>query len=100
MKIKMDVSLDPTLGCGQAHRWRKEGDVWTGVLGNEIVEMRQLPDGVDITGSDKRSEIERYLGGDDDLDEIIDSISKADPYVAGLASNCPGMRILRQDPWE
>ena len=100
MKIKMDISLDPTLGCGQAHRWRKEGDVWTGVLGNEIVEMRQLPDGVEVTGSERRSEIERYLGGEDDLETIIDSISKADPYLAGLASNCPGMRILRQEPWE
>ena len=100
MKITLDVSLDPTLGCGQAHRWRKEEDTWTGVLGDEIVRMRQLDDGVEVEGSERSSEIRRYLGGDDDLDEIISEISKADPYVADLASRCPGMRILRQEPWE
>ena len=100
MKIQLDVSLDPTLGCGQAHRWRKEGDTWTGVLGDEIVHMEQLEDGVEVSGSERMSEIRRYLGGDDDLEEIIGSISKADPYVADLARRCPGMRILRQDPWQ
>lgn len=100
MKIRMDITLDPTLGCGQAHRWRKEGDVWTGVIGNEVVDMVQLPDGVEVRGSDRRSDIERYLGGEDDLDLIISEISEADPYVASLASECPGMRILRQEPWE
>lgn len=100
MKINLDVSLDPTLGCGQAHRWRKEGDTWTGVLGDELIRMRQLEDGIEVSGTEKASEIRRYLGGDDDLEEIISDISKADLYVADLASRCPGLRILRQDPWE
>ena len=100
MKIDLDVSLDPTLGCGQAHRWRKEGDVWTGVLGNEIVTLRQGDGFVEAEGTEKGSELFRYLGGEDDLDHIISEISKADPYVAQLSSACPGMRILRQEPWE
>lgn len=41
MRLELDVSLDPTLGCGQAHRWRKDGDVWTGVIGRDVVRMRQ-----------------------------------------------------------
>ena len=24
MHVEMDVALDPTLGCGQAHRWKKQ----------------------------------------------------------------------------
>ena len=39
MRLELDVSLDPTLGCGQAHRWRKDGDVWTGVIGRDVVRM-------------------------------------------------------------
>ena len=26
MHVEMDVALDPTLGCGQAHRWKKQED--------------------------------------------------------------------------
>lgn len=90
MRIDLDISLDPTLGCGQAHRWRKTDDVWEGVLGDEIVRMRQGDRCIEVEGTDRRDDVLRYLGADDDLDEIISEISEADPYVAGLASRCPG----------
>ena len=100
MRIDLDVSLDPTLGCGQAHRWRKDGDVWEGVLGDEVVYLKQGDGYIDVKGTERRSELFRYLGGEDDLDGIIAEISEADPYVARLSSECPGMRIMRQEPWE
>jgi len=102
MRIDLEVSLDPTLGCGQAHRWHKlEDGCWEGVWRDQIVVMRQLsPGSVEVTGTDDRKGITRYLGGDDDLGSIIAGISKHDDYVAGLAERCPGMRILRQDHWE
>ena len=102
MKIDLEVSLDPTLGCGQAHRWHKLDDgSWEGVWRDQVIIMRQLsPGSVEVTGTDDRAGITRYLGGDDDLDQIISEISRRDEYVAGLAERCPGMRILRQDHWE
>ncbi len=102
MRIDLEVSLDPTLGCGQAHRWHKLDDgSWEGVWRDQIVTMRQMdPFTVEVQGTDDRSGIKRYLGGDDDLEMIISEISKADPYVADLANNCPGLRIMRQDHWE
>jgi len=102
MKIDLEVSLDPTLGCGQAHRWHRLDDgSWEGVWRDEVVTMRQLsPTSVEVLGTEDRSGIFRYLGGEDDLDLIISNISEADEYVAKLAENCPGMRILRQDHWE
>ena len=102
MRIDLEVSLDPTLGCGQAHRWHKldNGD-WEGVWRDQVITMRQLsPGSVEVRGTDDRKGITRYLGGEDDLDKIISEISKRDGYVAGLAERCPGMRILRQDHWE
>ena len=102
MRIDLEVSLDPTLGCGQAHRWHKldNGD-WEGVWRDQVITMRQLsPGSVEVKGTDDRKGITRYLGGEDDLDKIISEISKRDGYVAGLAERCPGMRILRQDHWE
>ena len=100
MKLDLDVSLDPTLGCGQAHRWRKDGDVWEGVLGNEIVRLRQTEDGIEAEGCSDRAKLLRYLRSDDDLEAIIAEISERDPYVASLSEHCPGLRILKQDEWE
>ena len=100
MKIEMDVSLDPTLGCGQAHRWFKKGDVWEGVLGRSIVTLRQTDYGFECSGTDDREMILDYFRSDDDLDEIYRDVSASDPYVAELCTRCKGLRLLRQDPWE
>ena len=46
MELKTEIALDPTLGCGQAHRWRKQADgSWQGVIGNSVVTMCQTSDG-------------------------------------------------------
>ena len=100
MEIEMDVRLDPTLGCGQAHRWIRKGDVWEGVLGNDIVTLRQTDEGFTCEGTSDRKKILDYFRADDDLRSIYSEISGKDEYLAGLVKNCPGMRILRQDAWE
>lgn len=95
------MSLDPTLGCGQAHRWRKDGDAWNGVLGKDVVTMRQIgPREIEVSGCDSRQRILDYLRAQDDLEEIVSDISQRDPYVASLSAHCPGLRILAQDHWE
>ena len=40
-----------------------------------------------------------YLGLEDDLDLIYESISK-DAHISRAINKYRGMRILRQDPWE
>ncbi|MDR1690951.1 MAG: hypothetical protein LBR42_03795 [Candidatus Methanoplasma sp.] len=100
VQIELDVSLDPTLGCGQAHRWRKTGDTWNGVLENCIINLTENAEGFKAEGCSDRGMLLRYFRSDDDLAEIIREISDADPYVASLSSSCPGMRILKQEPWE
>ncbi|WP_400152474.1 DNA-3-methyladenine glycosylase family protein [Candidatus Methanarcanum hacksteinii] len=100
MRIELDVSLDPTLGCGQAHRWIKKGDIWEGVLGKEIISLKQTEDGFECSGTDDRTMILDYFRADDDLNKIYADCSKNDPYVASLAERCSGLRLLRQDPWE
>lgn len=100
MQIDLEVSLDPTLGCGQAHRWRKEGDSWNGVIGNHVVDLRENENGFDVSGCDDRKLLLNYFRSQDDLPSIIQDISERDPYVASLSSACPGMRILKQDRWE
>lgn len=101
MLIRTDIDLDSTLGCGQAHRWRRMGDgSWQGVIGDSVVTMRAAPEGAEVTGTDDRGRIETYLRTCDDLEEIIMEISSKDSYVGSLAHACPGLRILKQDKWE
>ena len=100
MRLELEVSLDPTLGCGQAHRWRKEGDVWTGVLGRDVVRMRQTEYGAEVEGCSDLSRLRDYFRAEDDLAGIVADISSRDEYVASLSAHCPGLRILRQPHWE
>jgi N-glycosylase/DNA lyase len=99
MRLDVKVSLDPTLGCGQAHRWIKKGNVWEGVLGSRIVTLEERDGRILCEGTDDKEMMLGYLRGSDDIDAIYEDISR-DPFVRGLAAGCPGMRILKQDPWE
>ncbi len=100
MRMELDVRLDPTLGCGQAHRWRKEGDWWEGVLRNDVIRMRQTDYGAEVEGCSDKDHLLEYFRHEDDLQAIIEEISSKDPYVASLSEGCPGLRILKQDHWE
>lgn len=99
MKIDLDISLDSTLGCGQAHRWIKKDNYWEGVIGNEIVNVRDTTNGIE-TNCNNRQKILNYMRADDDLESITSEISSRDPYIMSLTKNCYGLRILRQDHWE
>ena len=100
MRMELDVSLDPTLGCGQAHRWRRAGEWWEGVIGGDVVRVRQTEYGAEVEGCSDMGRLMRYFRSDDDLDAIVREISERDPYVASLSEHCPGLRILKQDEWE
>jgi len=100
VQIEIEVSLDPTLGCGQAHRWRKTGNVWNGVLGDRVISLTENVGGFEAEGCSDKDVLLSYFRREDDLPAIIQEISDADPYVASLSSSCPGMRILKQEPWE
>lgn len=101
MFICTDIDLDSTLGCGQAHRWRRKDDgVWEGVIGNFIVTMAPAPGGTEVSGTEDRRRVETYLRVEDNLRDIIAEISSKDAHVASLAHACPDLRILKQDRWE
>lgn len=100
MRMELDVSLDPTLGCGQAHRWRKHGEWWEGVIGDDVVRLRQTDYGAEVEGCSDEARLMRYFRSDDDLDAIVAEISERDDYVASLCGHCHGLRILKQDEWE
>lgn len=99
MKFRMVVDLDSTLGCGQAHRWLRKNDAWEGVLGREIVVLKQTENGFECSGTSDRKMILNYFRNDDDLEKIYENISK-DATVKSLVKKHYGLRILKQEPWE
>lgn len=103
------MALAETLESGQAFRWRKKSgdeseDHYEGVIFGNLVRVRQV--GGDIlfnSAPDPESSIkpilEDYLGLNHDLESIYSEI-RWDDQVGSAIDEYPGMRILRQDPWE
>jgi N-glycosylase/DNA lyase len=93
------IDLDHTLSCGQAFRWKKVGEAWEGVVDGKKVRLGQRGRGIEVESDLPNPKIEAYFRADDDYERIIREISK-ERYVAALVRRFPGLRLLRQDPWE
>ena len=100
MRLIMDVDLDSTLGCGQAHRWHKIGGSWEGVLGDKIITLTQTSEGFNCEGTKDETLILDYFRYDDDLDSIYAECARYDEFVSGLIDRCRGLRILKQPHYE
>ncbi len=109
LAISQPFNLAESLESGQAHRWRKLDDgLYSGVLGSHLIHLRQ--DGaaveyqaVSTTGLPSDDAIDRLLHSyfrlDDDIAAIYNDICR-DRRVADMVARYPGLRILRQEPWE
>lgn len=101
--------LAMTMECGQAFRWKQVsdpelGDHFEGVIFGNLVRARQEDSEVLFTSEPNqplafRPILEDYLGLNHDLEAIYSALSQ-DPVLAPLIEKYPGLRILRQDPWE
>lgn len=106
MLISFDKLLDlpSTLESGQAFRWRLIDGWYHGVIFNNIVRTRQTAEGVEfLSAPDDEKDLEPlvrdYLRLNDDLDAIYKAINR-DERISASVTRYPGMRILRQEPWE
>lgn len=103
LPIAQPFNLAESLESGQAHRWRKLNDGWySGVLGPSLLHLRQKADGLEYRvayGGDAPALLHSYFRLDDDIHSIYADICR-DRRVAQMVSAYPGLRILRQDPWE
>ncbi len=88
------INVENSINSGQVFLWKKNGDYWVGVNGQDVLRI------------DKNGIIESYQNlktdffrKNDDLDEIIKSISK-DKTVRKAVKKYVGLRILKQDPFQ
>ena len=102
LPISGPLDLDLTFTCGQAFRWRADGDAWSGVVGSSELRIRLERPGtlaVEPRGSDPGPEVlARYFRLDEDPNvhlahaEVLRELPGFVPLL--------GLRLLRQDSWE
>ena len=103
MSLEVPFDLGLSLLCGQAFRWSpmKDGG-YRGVVEDTVVDIWQGKGG-DLRwesgpGPFSDEQVVSYFRLEDDLEAIRSGIS--DRSVDGAFSTYPGLRLLRQEPWE
>lgn len=101
--IPRDFDPAETLDCGQAFRWEELPDgSWQGVAFGRQLSLKKDGDKLrlDCTQEDFDNIWKTYFDLDTDYGEIKDRLSAMDPVLKEAVGYAPGIRILRQEPWE
>ena len=99
-----DLDLAQTLDCGQSFRWKQlEDSSFKGVAFGKCVTVRL--DGTDLyIENSNKNDFENiwydYFDFSLDYGKIRDEISSIHPVLCEAAKYAPGIRILRQEPYE
>ncbi len=97
-----DYDLAATLDSGQAFRWQRQNESWIGVIGKHCVRLTQMPDGIHATTAatvENWDWLHHFLQTEIDLAAVLKTFPDDEPMRAAVAA-CPGLRLLKQDPWE
>jgi len=92
LKDNFETNIEDTINSGQVFLWKKINSKWYGINGKKTL---ILEDKLDV----KSREIHNFFRYDDDFQKIKKQLSK-DNVMKKAISNFPGMRILRQDPFQ
>ncbi len=101
--------LAKTIDCGQAFRWREEssdrrGRQFEGVAFGNLIRLKMEGDDLLFTTAPDdpdymKPAIEEYLGLRHDLNGIYAALREDAPLASAIERH-PGLRVMRQEPWE
>ena len=97
-----NYALAETLASGQAFRWRLRNEGWEGVVSGRWARLKQLPNAIEAAAVAPVCEwtwLESYLQLSVSIDEVVASFPK-DEHLSAAVDSSPGLRLLKQDPWE
>jgi len=92
LKDKFEVNLYDTINSGQVFLWKKINSKWYGVNGKNILIFGDIPDM-------KNKRVYEFFRFEDDFQKIKKNLSK-DEVLKKAIEKFPGMRILRQNPFQ
>lgn len=96
-----DFDAALTLDCGQAFRWHEENGGFSGIAYKKHLFLKQEGDSVTLfnTSPEEFESIWRaYFDFERDYGAIISGYT--DEHLKAACNAFPGIRILRQEPWE
>ena len=95
--------LGATLESGQAFRWEKHGRGWVGVASRHLflLSWKQGVLTVDSPSCEDPGGWARcYFDQDTDYQALCERLRSLDTAVSTAVDFAPGLRLLRQEPWE
>ena len=95
------LDVDSTLTSGQAFSWKRTTDgKWRGWIDGHPCLVWSQGDALRAVGPElTREAVTRYFGLDLAVREIFATFP-SDPHLDAARAFAPGLRILRQEPWE
>ena len=95
------LDLDATLSSGQSFSWKRTADGrWRGWIAHRPCLVWSQGEALRAVGPGlTQAEVTRYFGLDLPIHEIFASFPN-DPWLDRARAFAPGLRILRQEPWE
>lgn len=98
-----DFDLDAIFSCGQCFRWERQDDgSWRGVVRGRVLRVRRQGARLWLDGA-APGEARRLWRPYFDLNRdygAVKAFLARDPVLAEAVRFAPGIRILRQEPWE
>ena len=89
------INIRETINSGQVFLWENYGNEWFVIDGHDIIMGKQAP--FEVLTFSKR--VKNFFRENDNYEKILKDITK-DKIVKKAASNYPGLRITRQDPFQ
>lgn len=96
-------NLEYSVECGQAFRWYWTGGYYTGVVGGKVIRIAQTDKGLLLKKPYDDEVIDMvidYFNLKQNSEEIERQLSEKDEQLSTAVARHPGMKILKQDPWE
>lgn len=105
MHYNYDFNLYSTLNSGQYFLWEKKDGSWYGIYGDTILKITIQKNNGETTfeyeSFPRRKNWQGYIFRlDDKYNEIIKEISAKDSVINEIIRKYPGLRIMRQNPFQ
>ncbi len=92
---ELKINLDFTINSGQVFLWDKFDEGWYGINGLDVLRISQNP----FTIMSFHKNAYDIFRQSDDFEKILENISK-DNIVRSAVQSFPGLRLMRQDPFQ